>query len=236
MQDLKAILFGSIGVIAETSDIQRRAYNAALAEAGVAWHWDPDTYRQLLTESGGKRRLRRLSAANDDALTEEQVQAIHARKTEIACAEVASGVSLRPGVAAVIEEALDRRLSLAFVTSTYRPNIDAIAEGAAGALPLDRFAAVLTTDDCERGKPAPDVYREALSRLGIQADNAIAIEDSATSVRAAKAAGLYTIATPGEYTAGQDFSAADRVLQSLVGVSIGDLTPNRLSATSRHAG
>lgn len=236
MKDFKAILLGSIGVVAETSDIQRRAYNAALAEAGVEWQWDPETYRQLLTESGGKRRLRRLSAASGGTLTDQQIEAIHRRKTEIACAEVARGISLRPGVEAIIEDALDCGLLLAFVTSTYRPNIDAIAEGAGSSLPLDRFAAVLTTDDCERGKPAPDVYVEALSRLNIDADDAVAIEDSSTSVLAAKAAGIYTIATPGEYTATHDFSAADRVLKSLYGISVRDLALIGPPSMSRRAG
>ena len=36
------LFLGSIGVLAETSDIQRRAYNAALSEAGVPWEWNPD--------------------------------------------------------------------------------------------------------------------------------------------------------------------------------------------------
>ena len=217
---LKAILLGSIGTVAETSDIQRRAYNQALAEAGVDWHWDPETYRKLLTEPGGKRRLARLSAAEGCALSDSQVDAIHARKTAIACAEVANGIDLRPGVGDLIEQAVEQDIPLAFVTSTYRPNIDAIATGAGGALPLERFAIVLTAEDCRRSKPAPDVYLAALERLGIDASETIAIEDSAASVSAAKAAGIYTIATPGRYTANQAFSAADRVLESLDGVSI----------------
>ena len=221
----KAIFLGSIGAVAETSDIQRRAYNQALAEAGVDWQWDPDTYRELLNEPGGMRRLERLSAADGGVLTAKQVAAIHARKTEIACDEVGRGISLRPGVAALIRQALDANIALAFVTSTYRPNIDAIAKGAGDTLPLEKFAAVLTTDDCERGKPAPDVYLAALERLNIDAGNAVAIEDSAASVSAAKAANLYTIATPGEFTAGQDFGAADRVLASLESVTVETLRP-----------
>ncbi|MEM9689339.1 MAG: HAD-IA family hydrolase [Pseudomonadota bacterium] len=220
---LKAILLGAIGAVAETSDIQRRAYNQALAEAGIDWQWDPDTYRKLLTEAGGKRRLGRLSSAAGNLLSDEQIDTIHLRKTEIACAEVAEGIDLRPGITTLVQQALDAGILVAFVTSTYRPNIDAIATGAGSALPLERFAAVLTTEDCERSKPAPDVYLAALRRLDVDASEAIAIEDSTASVSAAKAAGLFTIATPGQFTAGQDFSAADRVIQSLEGVSIAEL-------------
>ncbi|MEM1436406.1 MAG: HAD-IA family hydrolase [Pseudomonadota bacterium] len=216
----KAVLLGSIGVLAETSDIQRRAYNQALEEAGVAWHWDPDTYRALLTDSGGKKRLARLSEADGGALTDSEINAIHARKTEVACAEVAQGITLRPGIERVINEALAAGVPVALVTSTYRPNIDAIVTGAKGALPIERFSAVLTTEDCAQGKPSPEVYLEALRRLGLAAADVVAIEDSAPSVSAAKAAGIFTLATPGQFTAAQDFSAADRVLDSLDGISL----------------
>ncbi|MEM6708650.1 MAG: HAD-IA family hydrolase [Pseudomonadota bacterium] len=218
-----AVLFGSIGVLAETSDIQRRAYNQALAEAGVDWHWEPDTYRDLLTKSGGKKRLTRLSEAEGGSLTQAQIDTIHARKTEIACAEVAQGISLRPGVERLIGEALDAEVPIALVTSTYRPNIDAIATGAGGSLPLDKFAAVLTTEDCAQGKPSPEVYEAALQRLSIAASGVVAIEDSQPSVQAAKAAQLFTLATPGQFTSTQDFSAADQVYDSLEALRLDDL-------------
>ena len=50
--DIEALFVGSIGVLAETSDIQRRAYNQALAEAGVDWHWDEEPSRDLLAGRG----------------------------------------------------------------------------------------------------------------------------------------------------------------------------------------
>ncbi len=219
----KALVLGSIGVVAETSDIQRRAYNEALAASGLNWQWDPETYRELLTQTGGKRRLARLGATSGKVLPDTQIDAIHRRKTEIACAEVSAGIDLRPGVAALIEQAFEQEIPVAFVTSTYQPNIDAIATGSGGALPLERFALVLTSEDCENSKPAPDVYVAAIERLNIDPAEAVAIEDSAASVSAAKAAGIYTIATPGLFTAGQDFGAADLVLDSLEGLTIDKL-------------
>ena len=153
-------------------------------------------------------------------LPDTQIDAIHQRKTEIACAEVSAGIDLRPGVAALIEQALGQEIPVAFVTSTSRQNIDAIAHGARGALPLDRFALILSSEDCENNKPAPDVYLAAIERLNIDAAEALAIEDSAASVSAAKSAGIYTIATPGLFTAQQNFGAADVVLDSLEALTI----------------
>ena len=53
----KAILFGSIGTIVETSELQRRSFNQAFAEAGLDWDWSPEEYQQLLAKSGGCDRI-----------------------------------------------------------------------------------------------------------------------------------------------------------------------------------
>ncbi len=212
----RTIFFGSIGVLAETSDIQRRAYNVALQEAGLDWSWDAGTYRRLLSMSGGRARLRLLADATNTDLTDEQVAAIHTRKTELACAEVVEhSTPLRPGVAAIIRRALDEDVALGLVTSTYRPNVDAIAAAAGDDLPLDRFAAVITTEDIERGKPAPDAYLRAIERSGADPATTVAIEDTAMSVLAAHTAGLRVIAVPGELSAGQTIAGAELIVPSL---------------------
>ncbi len=214
----RTIFFGSIGVLAETSDIQRRAYNTAMAEAGLDWSWDPDVYRRLLTMSGGRARLRLLADATGTDLSDDRIAAIHTRKTELACAEVVERrVPLRPGVAAVVRRALDESVTLGLVTSTYRPNVDAIAEAAGDALPLDRFATVVTTEDVARGKPSPDAYEVALERTGADPASTLAIEDTAMSVLAARSAGLRVVAVPGELSGGQVVAGAELVVGSLGG-------------------
>ena len=216
-----ALFIGSIGVMAETSDIQRRAYNQALKEAGLDWEWDADTYRDLLTDSGGVKRLSRLNEEKEANLSSEDIQKIHARKTELACQEITrGGTSLRPGVAKIIAQALAQGIKVALVTSTYQENIDAIAKAAGDDLPLDKFDAVMTRDDAENNKPAPDVYLAALKRLSVNSSEVIAIEDSAPSLHAAKQAGIYTVATPGQFTSQQDFSEADQILTSLEGFEL----------------
>jgi beta-phosphoglucomutase-like phosphatase (HAD superfamily) len=69
--------------------------------------------------------------------------------------------------------------------------------------------------DRARTKPDPAVYRLALSDLGVDAAEAIAVEDSPNGIAAAKAAGLFVVAVPNRMTAGLDVSAADLVLSSL---------------------
>ena len=209
-------MFGSIGSVVETSDIQRQAYNQALKEAGLPWEWDRDTYAHLLAQSGGKERLAMLAAATGAGLSAEQIDNIHARKTEIACAAVVSQhVSPRPGVSALIKLAKARGMKVAFVTTTYQPNIAAIFEASGDALSAGDFDYIVSRDDVKEGKPAPDAYHSALQSLDIEPQHAVAIEDTAVSVMSAKRAGLKVVATPGEITAGQDFWQADLVVKSL---------------------
>jgi len=227
------LMFGSIGVVAETSDIQRRAYNRALSEAGVEWCWDTATYADLLEQSGGKERLSMLAAATGTELPSATIDRIHARKTELAGEEVRSGgTGLRPGVLELVALAKERDLRCAFVTSTYRPNIDAILDMQGGQLVASDFDCIVTRADVERGKPAPDAYLHALKRLGIDPSQALAIEDTADSVMAAKRAGITVIATPGELSAGQDFWQADLTLDALAG-SDGEIDPQVLALLGR---
>lgn len=229
---MSTIFFGSIGAIAETSDIQRRAYNQAMAEAGLRWQWTPETYRSLLKSSGGMDRLRTLADATGTDLQESQVEAIHARKTELATAEVIeTGTPLRPGVADLITHALAEGIALGLVTTTYRPNIDAIATAAGDSLQLERFAVVVTRDDVKQGKPAPDAYSYALEQTRSKPDSAIAIEDTANSALAAIGAGIRTIVTPGAFTDDQIVVGAEMVIPRL-GDGAGNLDSRVLAAVS----
>ena len=54
---MKALLLGSIGVLAETSELQRRAYNTAFVAHGIDWHWNIATYCRHLDTPGGQNRL-----------------------------------------------------------------------------------------------------------------------------------------------------------------------------------
>jgi beta-phosphoglucomutase-like phosphatase (HAD superfamily) len=89
---------------------------------------------------------------------------------------------------------------------------------------LDGWSCVVCADgDAERAKPRPTLYLEALARLGIDASDAIAFEDSPNGVAAAKAAGIYSVAVPNPITKTLDFGAADLVLESFQELPLGDL-------------
>ena len=55
---VNALLFGSIGVLAETSEIQRQAYNQSFEEHGLDWYWNIANYCALLKTPGEKGGLK----------------------------------------------------------------------------------------------------------------------------------------------------------------------------------
>ena len=77
------------------------------------------------------------------------------------------------------------------------------------------FDCIYTADEVEQLKPAPESYRCVLHGLGVNADAAIALEDSPIGIRAAKAAGLFCVAVPNEMTRRLSMAEADYRLESL---------------------
>ena len=68
MKYYKALLFGSIGSIVETSEIQRRSFNEAFKQYGLEWNWTKREYLSLLSKSGGKDRISRYAKKKKDVL------------------------------------------------------------------------------------------------------------------------------------------------------------------------
>ncbi len=86
---------------------------------------------------------------------------------------------------------------------------------------IDAFSVLHSAEAEEEGKPHPAVYLSAMSRLGIDPGNCIALEDSVLGVRAAKRAGAWVIAVPDPVDAGKPaFAEADVVLSSLTDFSM----------------
>jgi HAD superfamily hydrolase (TIGR01509 family) len=94
------------------------------------------------------------------------------------------------------------------------------------------FDSVVSSDDVAKGKPGPDVYREACARLGTSPERAVAVEDSSSGIQAAHAAGLSVIAIPNP-----DFppSAEAVGLADVVLGSIAELTGALVASLRREA-
>jgi HAD superfamily hydrolase (TIGR01509 family) len=118
---------------------------------------------------------------------------------------------LLPGAREAVVRTAERH-TLGLASSSNRPVIDLVLERMGVS---DRFAATVSSEEVARGKPAPDVYLEALRRLG--ADGGTAIEDTENGIKSAHAAGLRVIAIPNPHfpPAAEALALADEVLPDL---------------------
>jgi HAD superfamily hydrolase (TIGR01509 family) len=85
------------------------------------------------------------------------------------------------------------------------------------------FDAIVTGDQVERGKPAPDVYFEAARRLKTAPEKCVAIEDSGPGIAAAKAAGMKTIAIPHALSLTHSFGGTDLHVRTAADLTMNDL-------------
>ncbi len=128
---------------------------------------------------------------------------------------------LRPGILDYLEEADRLGLKKAIVSSSSRRWID---RHLARLERAEHFDAIVTADgDPARGKPRPTLYLEALERLDLRPDEAIAFEDSPNGVKAAKAAGIYCVAVPNGVTATLRLEEADLRLEELAELPLREL-------------
>ena len=117
------------------------------------------------------------------------------------------------GAVAAVER-LATELRLAVASSSNQPLIDAVLEQAGiGA----HFEATVSSEEVERGKPAPDVYLEAARRLGVEPARCAAVEDSSNGLHAAHRAGMRVVAVPNRHYPPEPeaLALADIVLESL---------------------
>jgi HAD superfamily hydrolase (TIGR01509 family) len=116
------------------------------------------------------------------------------------------------GAVAAVRD-LGRSFALAVASSSNRPLIDTVLE-LAGISAC--FEATVSSEEVAKGKPSPDVYLEAARRLNVPAAACAAVEDSASGIRAAHAAGMAVVAVPNRHYPPDDetLTLADAVVAS----------------------
>ena len=210
---MKAILFGSIGTLIETSDIQRKCFNEAFKKENLKWYWDKDLYRKLLKKSGGIKRIEDYSKQMGVRIDAQKIWKTKTRLFERKT--YAKKNLIRKGVIKIFSYARSENLKIALVTTTTKKNIDVVFRTLEGQISKKDFSFIGNKDLIERPKPQPDIYIKALEIMGLKKNNCIAIEDSIESARSAIKAGIKCIAFPGDYHRDEDFKFCKKIVKEL---------------------
>jgi HAD superfamily hydrolase (TIGR01509 family) len=208
-----AVVFDLDGVLLHSEEVWNEAKRELVEERGGRWRdsaprdmmgmSSPEWSRYLGDELGVDMDPERISA---DVVA--RVEDIYRR-----------GLPFVEGAREAVER-IGERWPLGLASSSNREIIDLFLELSGLA---DRFQVTVSSEEVERGKPAPDVYLEALRRLGAAPQAATAVEDSDNGIRAARSAGMRVVALPNPaYPPGDEaLGLADAVIRSL-----DELTPH----------
>lgn len=182
----RAIVFDLDGVLTDTEVIWDEVRRGLAAEDGVPW---PDEATTAMMGMSTPEWSRYLVEAVGLHGPPEQVAD---RTIDAMVARYAEHLPTLPGAVAAVER-LAGVWPLGLASSSPRRIID-FSLATLGV--ADRFVATVSTEEVERGKPAPDGYLRTCALLGVDPATAVAIEDSSNGLRAAAAAGMAVVAVP----------------------------------------
>jgi HAD superfamily hydrolase (TIGR01509 family) len=215
---IEAVIFDLDGILIDSEHVWDAVREHLARERGGRWH------------PGAQRAMMGMSSPEWSRYMHEQIglaespQEINRIVVDRMLAQYAGGPPWINGAFAAVKR-IAAAFTLGLASSSNLELIEVVLE-AGGIAGL--FAAVVSSEEVPRGKPAPDVYLEAARRIEIDPSLCAAVEDSHNGIRSAKAAGMICVAIPnGRFPPGEALAEADVVLGSIV-----ELTPQTFSGAS----
>jgi HAD superfamily hydrolase (TIGR01509 family) len=207
-----AVIFDLDGVLVDSEQRWNGAKEALVRETGGRWLDEAPTRMMGMSSLEWSIYLR------DDLAVPLDADAINRDVVRRMAVDYREELPLLPGASAAVR-ALAGRWPLGLASSANREVIDLVLELAGFG---DAFQVTVSSEEVERGKPAPDVYLATARGLGVDPARCVAIEDSSSGLRAAAAAGMTVIAVPNPHYP----PAPDALALAAAAVAIvGDITP-----------
>jgi HAD superfamily hydrolase (TIGR01509 family) len=189
-EPIEAVVFDLDGVLVDTEQLWDEVREALTEEWGGRYTPEAQEAMMGMSSPEWSRYLHEVVGLREppEVIKQEVVRRMLARyETEL---------PVIPGAVEAVRRLAGEGYRLAVASSSNRELIDAVLR----RLELDSdFAVTVSSEEVARGKPAPDVYLEAAKRLGVDATRCVAVEDSASGIRAAHAAGMRVIAYPNRH-------------------------------------
>ena len=203
---LRGVIFDMDGVVVDSEPLSMTTITEIIREHGG--HADP----ALLAGLTGVSLTEALKVAAAHSGRALDTAALHRSYQERYLPRLRACAVPTPGLTRLITALRAARVPIGLASSSSLTEIDAVVR----ALRLGpALSAVASADEVARPKPAPDVYRLAIKRLGTGPDGLVAIEDSATGAASANAAGLLCVGVRTAATRAHDLKEAILIVNSL---------------------
>jgi len=206
---MKAVVFDMDGVLFDTEIVCMKAWMAVAERRGLSGM--EEIFNQVIGLNANDSRLIVLKAYGEDfdypGFRQEAAEFFQKDIRE-------NGLPVKPWVPEILEWLKGSGYKVGLASST---RSESVLSHLKQAEMEDYFSIVVTGDMIEHSKPRPDIYLLACSRLGVEPEQAYAIEDSPNGVRSAHAAGMWTIMVP-------DMIAPDEEMRRLSRVILKDMT------------
>lgn len=185
---ISAVILDMDGLMLETESVYKLAWQGAAAELG--FDLDDDYYLTLVGQTNPACEAALLDRFGDRFPMKDFRDRWSSSWRKIV---ETSGIPTKPGLIELLSFLRERQIPTAVATSSDR---DYTSLSLRAAKLESWFDNLVTGDQVVNGKPAPDIYIEAARRLGVEAVNCVALEDSDAGVLSASAAGMFTVMVP----------------------------------------
>jgi len=211
---VRALIFDFDGLILDTESPMRASWLATFEEHGLTV--SEEQWASLLGASADPPEAYALLEKHIGRPVDRA--ALHKRLLSLELQLLEREATL-PGVRELINDAKAAHFNLAVASSSERAWVEGLLTQHAL---IKSFDTIVCAEDVAATKPSPDLFLEALKRLGVHANQAIVFEDSEHGVSAAKAAGIFCVAVPNKVTQCLPFEEANVVVSSISDFSLRD--------------
>ncbi len=187
---IEAVVFDMDGVLVDTEHLWDEVREELTEEWGGRYTPEAQEAMMGMSSPEWSRYLHEVVGLREppEVINEEVVRRMLARYE--------TDLPVVPGAVEAVQRLASAGLRLALASSSNRELIDAVLRRLELA---SYFEVTVSSEEVARGKPAPDVYLEVARRLGVAPARCAAVEDSASGIRAAHAAGMHVIAYPNRH-------------------------------------
>ena len=203
---IKAVIFDLDGLMIDSERFHFKAYKKFLSKFNVVFNIE--NYIPYFGVSDADISIDLINKFKLPITKEELME----KKNKIFKSSFIKKVTLKRGLLNLLKKLHKNNYSLAVASSSHIDEIKTILS----SLKISHFfKSIISVDFIKDGKPAPDIFLLAAKNLNIKPEDCLVLEDAPGGVIAAKKAGMKCYAIPSTENKDNDFSKADRILNSL---------------------